>query len=53
MLGKKIYIIICFFFFMDVIELILCFFVGYLFGYLLYPAFRKKNDQKKRYNGLF
>lgn len=43
----KIYIIICFFFFADIIELIFYFFVGYKFGYFVYAAFRKKNNRKK------
>ena len=46
MLNKKIYDLICFFFFFDVIELILCFFVGYSSDYILFAAFRKKKHQK-------
>ena len=38
---------------MDVIELVLCFFVGYLFGYFLYAVHSERKVIKKRYNGLF
>ena len=38
---------------MDVIELVLCFLGGYLFGYFLYAAFRKKNNQKKDITDFF
>ena len=47
MLNKKIYDLNCFFFFFDVIELILCFFVGYSSDYILFTAFRTKKHKKK------